>query len=67
MDLLYLWELAESSLRGIKVRASDVERLRAKLYQARAETDRFAGLSLIPDPSDPTVLWIVKKEQPNGP
>lgn len=58
---------AASTPRGIVVETDDVTRLRAKLYALMREYPQFSNLSLIPSPVNPSELWIVNKESPDGP
>lgn len=50
---------------GIVVETNDVERLRQKLYALRKDHPDLADLSLVPSPTTPNQLWILKRN-PNG-
>lgn len=60
LELLY--RALNTSERGIIVETNSVERLRAKLYEARKADPDLAVLSFTVSPTAPeTQLWIVKR------
>lgn len=66
LELLYQ---ALSSDRGLVLQCEDcdVEQLRQKLYQERkkAQDVSLDVLAFVPSPTDPTQLWIVRKDAMN--
>lgn len=55
---------------GIAVSTNNPERLRVRLYEARrqAQNPNFEALTFTPSRSNPAgELWIIRKDQVNGP
>ena len=67
MLLEYLYAALRSP-HGVCLQTDDVERLRAKLYACRkaALDPELDCLSILPSPTDPSQLWIIKKGTPDG-
>lgn len=63
--LEYLYAALNSRF-GIKLQTSNVGLLRQRLYAIRKESgDKSLDiLSFSPSPTDPSTLWIVKREHP---
>lgn len=63
LELLYQ---ALSNDRGLVVQAEDcdIEELRQRLYRERkkAQDPDLEKLAMVPSPTDPTQLWIVRKD-----
>ena len=52
---------------GIILQTDDLERVKARFYSTRAKLNdpKLDCLSLVQSPTDPSQLWIVKKEAVN--
>lgn len=59
--MLEHWYSALASPRGIKLRVSDPEAAKRKLYKVRADANdlELKALALVPSPTEPDVLWII--------
>lgn len=64
----YLYQALRSE-RGICLQVSDPEKARSRLYTERrnAQDPDLDILSLVPSPTDPTQLWIVKRAKAEEP
>ena len=45
---------------GIIVEVDDPERARQQFYRARARDEAFSELAVVPSPTNPQQLWLVK-------
>jgi len=62
--MLDLWYKALSSPVGVEIQCSDAEKIRQRLYAARAKVqdEDLSGLAVCVSPFDTTKLWIIKKK-----
>lgn len=67
-EVISLLTRALETPRGIKVRTSDPTLLRNKLYAVMREFPALAVFGIVSPPvGSENYLWLVKKEQPDGP
>lgn len=61
--MLEYWYAALASTRGVKIRVSDLATAQRRLYKARADAadPSLESLALVPSPTSPEELWIVKR------
>lgn len=63
-EVIQLLVQAHASVLGVKVRTTNPQLLRNKLYAAMREYPALSGLGIVSPPvGSDTYLWLVKKEQ----
>lgn len=62
LEMLYA-ALHSKSGCGVVVETDDVEYTRQKLYSLRKQDPQLAVLAFVPSPTNPSELWIVKRQE----
>lgn len=66
--MLEFWYHALASPHGIKVSTIDMAAAKRQLYAARSQArdQSLDGIALVPSRSDPTILFLVRKDATSG-